>query len=113
MKIVGDHLAEVAQQSGDGSRVDLFGRSAHNRYYYSAFLSVRHALKTIDDKWATPTHQAVPEVLRGQVLNRLNRSIKSAVTSGLISRAEGNDMQRRAANAACELSNLLASARSS
>jgi hypothetical protein len=89
MRIVGDHLAEVAAKSGDATHFDLFGRSAFNRYYYSAFLSVRTALRTIDSRWATPSHQAVPAVLKGDVLARLKRqtpviSLKSLFTEDKI-----------------------------
>jgi hypothetical protein len=111
MKIVGDHLAKVAQQSADRMHIDLFGRSAYNRYYYSAFLHVRSALKTIDIKWATPKHQDVPVVLRGEVLNRLKWHIKFAEANRLISRIQGKQMSRAAAIAASELSNLLVLAR--
>ncbi len=36
MRIVGDHFAGIAAGKGDGNELDLFSRSAFNRYYYSA-----------------------------------------------------------------------------
>jgi hypothetical protein len=61
MRIVGDHFAGTAAGKGDENEFDLFSRSAFNRYYYSAFLSVRSVLKTLDPAWATPSHQSMPE----------------------------------------------------
>ena len=111
MKIVGDHLAKVAAASGNSTEMDLFSRSAFNRYYYSAFLLLRDVLKSIDPAWATPTHQSLPEVLKGQVLKRLKREIKRAHEAGLIPQARGDVLYRTATTAASELSNLLISAR--
>jgi uncharacterized protein (UPF0332 family) len=111
MRIVGDHLAEIAAKSGDATRFDLFGRSAFNRYYYSAFLAVRAALRKIDSKWTTPSHQAVPEVLKGEVLTRIKRQIRTSQRTGQISANEGFHLLRAAQTATSELSNLLSSAR--
>ena len=111
MKIVGDHLAGVAAHIGDPIEFDLFSRSAFNRYYYSAFLSVRSVLKSIDPAWAKPSHQSMPEVLKGEVLKRLKRQIRNAREQGLITDSKGSELYRTAGTAASELSNLLTSAR--
>jgi hypothetical protein len=111
MRIVGDHLAAVAAGKGDVNEFDLFSRSAFNRYYYSAFLSMRSILKTIDPVWATPSHQSMPEVLKGEVLQRLKRHIRNAQKSGQISLTRGSELFHTAETAASEISNLLTSAR--
>jgi hypothetical protein len=111
MKIVGDHLAGEAANRDDPTEFDLFSRSAFNRYYYSAFLSVRSVLKSIDPAWATPSHQSMPEVLKGEVLNRLKRQIRNAQKTGQITQTKGNQLFHIAGTAASELSNLLTSAR--
>ena len=111
MRIVGDHLAGEAANRGDATEFDLFSRSAFNRYYYSAFLSVRRVLKLLDPVWATPSHQSMPEVLRGEVLNRLKRQVRNAQKTGQISQTKGDQLFHAAGTAAVELSNLLKSAR--
>lgn len=111
MKIVGDHLAVEATSRGDAIEFDLFSRSAFNRYYYSAFLSVRRVLKSLDPVWATPSHHSMPEVLKGEVLNRLKRQIRNAKKTGQISQTKGDQLFHAAGTAASELSNLLKSAR--
>lgn len=111
MRVVGDHLAGVAAGKADVNEFDLFSRSAFNRYYYSAFLSVRGALKALDPKWTTPSHQSMPEVLKGEVLKRLKRHIRTAQQTGQITETKGDELFRAASSAASELSNLLVSAR--
>ena len=72
---------------------------------------MRSVLKTIDPAWATPSHQSMPEVLKGEVLQRLKRHIRTAQKSGQITEAKGHEFLRAARTAASELSNLLVSAR--
>jgi hypothetical protein len=111
MRIVGDHLAEVATHRSGSIERDLFGRSAFNRYYYAAFLKIRTVLKTIDPIWARPSHQSIPDLLIGDVLKRLKNEIPKAERSSLLTKGEGEQLYRTAANAAADLSSLLASAR--
>jgi len=92
MQIVGDKLAEIARSSSNKVEIDLFGRSAFNRYYYSAFLTVRTALRRIDSKWETPNHSDVPAMLKGKVLKKLKDEIKKSVDKHLIHAGEGNRM---------------------
>lgn len=111
MRIVGDHVAKVAVKSGDVEQFDRFGRCAFNRYYYSAFLAVRAALRKINSKWATPSHKDVPIVLKGDVLARLKHQIRKSQSNGQITENEGLHLFHAAQTAASELSNLLSSAR--
>ena len=59
----------------------------------------------------SPSHQMMPEVLKGEVLNRLKRHIRIAQKSGQITETKGSQLIHVAGTAACELSNLLVSAR--
>jgi uncharacterized protein (UPF0332 family) len=111
MRIVGEHLANEATNRGVSDERDLFGRSAFNRYYYAAFLAVRAVLRKIEPSWATPTHQGVPVVLKGDVLRRIKKQIRDSEKSGIITHSQGEQYYRAAATAALELSNLLTSAR--
>jgi len=111
MRIVGDHLAREATARRVPSERDLFGRSAFNRYYYSAFLAVRSVLRRIEPSWSTPTHQSVPVVLKGEVLRRIKTQIQASERTGMITHSQGEQYYRSAAIAATELSNFLTSAR--
>jgi hypothetical protein len=53
----------------------------------------------------------MPEVLKGEVLNRLKRHIRNAQKTGQIGQTRGNELFHTAGTAASELSNLLTSAR--
>ncbi len=111
MKIVGNHLAQYAITLKDEIEFDRFSRSAFNRYYYSAFLEVRSTLKSLDVSWAKISHQSMPEVLRGQVLERLKKEIRKSEKNGLISSSDGQQKMSGAANAVTTISDLLVSAR--
>jgi hypothetical protein len=68
-------------------------------------------LRKIDNKWASPSHKAVPEVLKGDVLTRLKHQIRKSQSNGQITESEGMRLFHAAQTAASELSNLLSSAR--
>lgn len=76
MKLVADHLQRQAVPRAGTNEGDLFGRSAFNRYYYSAFLIVRNGLSDINRVWHGQNHAGVPALLNGQVSDELRR-IKS------------------------------------
>jgi hypothetical protein len=111
MKIVGDYLAQFASASTDVTVCDLFGRSAFNRYYYATFLSVRTTLRTIDSRWATPTHKDIPALLRGEVLSRVKNQVKRSVCSKQINSAQAGHLRDMATVATAELSSLMQHAR--
>lgn len=46
--------------------LDVFGRSAFNRYYYATFLEVRQFLKKFNPTWQG-THSSIPEELLGSI----------------------------------------------
>lgn len=74
MKIVGEKLSDWAVAEKDDGHVDLFGRSAFNRYYYSTFLITRELLRSLDPKWGTAAHKNIPEILRDSLKKKLSTS---------------------------------------
>lgn len=74
MEVVARHLKDRALALEDASDVsaDLFGRSAFNRYYYSAFLLTRQLLLPIFDDLPSQ-HASIPDYLRGSVARELNK----------------------------------------
>ena len=75
MKAVGDKLREWAINENDDHIVNMFGRSAVNRYYYATFISVVCELVIIDDDWKYINHKDIPAKLS----NKLNRYIKNNI----------------------------------
>lgn len=57
---------------------DSFGRSAFNRFYYAAFLSVSRVLKALDPGWAGIPHKDIPALVRGQIRATLRRGEQKA-----------------------------------
>lgn len=69
MKVVGHHL-QIEAKKRQGIERDQFARSAYNRYYYAAFLTVRSMLTGFDPKWAQMVHKDYPPLLTGQITRR-------------------------------------------
>jgi uncharacterized protein (UPF0332 family) len=68
---VGHYLAKKAENGLTPEEVDLFGRSAFNRYYYSAFLEVRAMLRKIKPESAGQDHSGIPLLLKGAVYTQV------------------------------------------
>lgn len=105
---VGEHLAARAKAEG-GECADAFGRSAFNRYYYAAYLSVRDLLKQINPKWKAQ-HSGIPDLLEDAVINLIRKEAAKQMKSSLISRSDKSRMTSQAATAASELANVLRTA---
>lgn len=106
MEVVAHYLQVTALAKHDATERDLFGRSSYNRYYYSAFLSVRQMLARLDPSWGRLPHADYPGLLRGQISTVLSKGRKKAMKlqdQGLISQCS------RASEAARNLANLMAS----
>ncbi len=83
MERVGKHLAEVATSKSSVDEIDLFARSAFNRFYYAAFLATRETLRKLDDRWREPNHKDVPAILRGRVVDRVTEELKRQSDAGI------------------------------
>lgn len=112
MQAVGDHLANFAKAASDAATWDLFGRSAFNRYYYGAFLAVRTLLRTLNEKWDTPSHAEIPDLLRGPVFDAIKKKTKEQVRAGLLDRSAESQIRTKVRTATIELAELLENARS-
>ena len=84
MKRVGEHLEEFALGSKDDDIVDLFGRSAFNRYYYSCYLATRQMLGELQPTWKGTAHAEIPNLLRTGVRTKANKTLKRMGMQGVI-----------------------------
>lgn len=108
MKIVGDRLANwAANPKTDSVSVDLFGRSAINRFYYAAYLITREMLGSFDVEWKHTSHKNIPELLDGQVKKFVLNQLVIDVKRGLISQAQRSSIETSIKRATSELSTLL------
>ncbi len=84
MKKVAEHLHNYAIDSKDELEIDVFGRSAFNRYYYACFLATRAMLGDFKPSWKGTMHKSIPELLMTGVTNEPIKAFKLAQRNGLI-----------------------------
>jgi hypothetical protein len=105
---VGAHLSAKAKAEVS-ELADAFGRSAFNRYYYAAYLSVRDLLRQIEPRWKAK-HSKVPDLLETDVINLIRKEAERQLKRSLLSLSEKSRLTSRAATAASALANLLRTA---
>jgi hypothetical protein len=85
MITVAYHLRNYACDLADAAELDLFGRSAFNRFYYACYWVIRTNLPHIVNDWTKMGHKALPDCLTGSVkkdtLNTLSRLRKAKTIS--------------------------------
>jgi hypothetical protein len=107
MKAVGEHLRVHSVKQTDSNLMDLFGRSAFNRFYYAAFLITRDMLGDLDPKWKKLKHSTLPVILEKSLKPIVLRRVNKNVQSGIMSEGEKSKQLRILKVATGELSNLL------
>jgi len=107
MKLVGEQLEKWALSRKISNEKDLFGRSAFNRYYYSAYLVTREMLGEFKDDWKFCSHKSIPDLLEGEVKSKVKREIKKSLKSGLIKIGEYSRIHTNITKATNDLANLL------
>lgn len=83
MKRVGQHLEEFALDSKDDELIDLFGRSAFNRYYYACFLATRTMLGELQPSLKGTSHAGIPGLLVTTILKKPTASLKRMEQQGI------------------------------
>ena len=106
MLIVGDKLRDLAIAESDESRIDLFGRSAFNRYYYATYLITRETLGLLRKEWAPTPHKGIPSLLRTTVTRVVTKELNRQEKGGGLHGGSAT-MRHEATQAASDLSNLL------
>ena len=105
MESVAHFLQTKANSCAPGSReFDLFGRSSFNRYYYAVYLQVRSLLGGLNATWAGAQHASIPNLLTGQVLERIKRQRNRALRVG---DSDAAQICVRAASSTHELATLM------
>lgn len=107
MKIVGEQLEAWAKSQMEFGSKDLFGRSAFNRYYYSAYLTTREMLGDLNGKWRRTNHSDTPNLLLKGVREPVIRQLEKDHKSGRITKTEMGQQRRTLQVSTTELSNLL------
>lgn len=83
MQEVALYLQEQAIRISTEPSADVYGRSAFNRYYYAAFLTIRECLLRIEPKWQEKlNHKDIPGMLRGTVKKEVEKKARMALKIG-------------------------------
>lgn len=88
MKAVGKKLEDLALAERDEVLLDLYGRSAYNRYYYAAFLTVRDMIRKLDGEDKRIKHASISEILEGRIRKKLKSAIEKLERKGFLKKAE-------------------------
>ena len=78
---VGRHLQITALKKAKPVQ-DAYARSAFNRYYYGAYLTVRRMFREMDHQWSRAPHATYPELLRGKITKEFQKALSRAVRNG-------------------------------
>jgi hypothetical protein len=82
VETVGEHLeGEARRRWKRSSELDLYGRSAFNRYYYATYLLTRSMLKAFNPAWRAG-HKDIPNELTGWVTKDLKKAKEKARAIG-------------------------------
>ncbi|AOW13145.1 hypothetical protein LPB72_07315 [Hydrogenophaga crassostreae] len=105
LHIVGTTLSDKAKSS-DGDVADAFGRSAFNRYYYSAYLEVRDLLVRFDSNWDV-SHADAPNLVEKSLPEVVRRELKRQEKISAISRAQSQRISSGVASAGSAIAEVL------
>lgn len=106
---VAEHLSSFAKKHS-ASDADAFGRTAFNRYYYAAYLTVRELLERVDASWGREGHANVPGLLEGALLKKVKGMARKQEKVGVLAKAREQVLVKQATAASSEIASILKSA---
>jgi len=107
MKIVGDELSILASSRHGSDDFDLLGRSAYNRYYYSAYLITRQTVGQMRSDWKRISHAGLPTLLDSALINVVKSHLERQRRTNLITQGQYSRLLSDFRNTANELAQLL------
>lgn len=107
MLIVANHLRDHACSLEAETDVDLFGRSAFNRFYYACYWEIRNNLPNIVDDWSRLRHKALPDCLEGSVKKETLRTLERLRRTHIISDSDYGRLRPRITRSIAEIAQLL------
>lgn len=110
MQFVGEVLERLALANNEELNSDLLGRSAFNRFYYSAFLITREMLGKMEGSWKYTMHAEIPNLLRTSIRKKTKRVLERQVAKGLMDRGKSSRLLTEVTAVGSELAELLESA---
>ncbi len=110
MHMVAEKLVEIAKGESDAEKIDAFGRSAFNRFYYASYLITREMLDILNPAWSRTGHKNIPELLTKRVAKKIRKELKKQSDHGLIQPSQDSRYRDQINASISELSDLLQTA---
>lgn len=107
MRYVGSELERLALENADPDKSDLLGRSAFNRYYYSAFLITRETLGFMQSNWKGTPHAGIPQLLENSLRKPAEHALDKQVRANLIDKGKKRQILANLNATGSELAQLL------
>lgn len=107
MITVANHLRDHACALADAAEVDLFGRSAFNRFYYACYWAIRTNLPDMVSDWTKMGHKALPDCLKSSVQKETLKALERQRKSKMISDEDFGRLQPRITRSIAEIARLL------
>ena len=109
MRRVGNYLRDHAMALRDADELNVFARSAINRYYYATFMLSRNMYRQVFPGQRVPSHDGMPKALVGKLRTKIKEHAKDAEKLGLLRVDEHTNVVRRVTIILSSLHDLLAS----
>lgn len=107
MITVANHLRDYACGLNDDPQVDLFGRSAFNRFYYACYWEIRTKLPNIVSDWTKLGHKALPERLEKSVKRDTLGTLEKLRRKRVISDADFGRLSPRITTSIVEIASVM------
>jgi len=104
---VANHLRDHACGLEEEPEIDLFGRSAFNRFYYACYWEIRTNLPDMVKDWTKMGHKSLPECLKASVLTDTTNTLEKLRRSKVISDADFGRLYPRITRSIAEIARLL------
>jgi hypothetical protein len=107
MITVANHLRDYAYGLTDATEVDLFGRSAFNRFYYACYWVIRTNLPDAVTDWTKMGHKSLPNCLKSSVQKETLKTLERLRKSNTISDVDFGRLHPRITRSISEIARLL------
>ncbi|MFD0892647.1 hypothetical protein KBB96_14580 [Luteolibacter ambystomatis] len=101
------HLKDYASGLDAAAKIDTFGRSAFNRFYYACYWELRTTLPNIHKNWLKIGHKALPDYLKSSVKKESIEQLEHLRKKSLVTAKEYGRLRGRIEHSIMEMAKLL------
>lgn len=107
MNRVANHLRNHALSLSAEGEIDVFGRSAFNRYYYACYWEIRSRLPELHHNWLRLGHKDLPKYLSGEIKTKLLENARLLLKKGALSNRDYGNLLPRTEQSIRKISDFL------